>query len=158
MEITVPSITTPFFLVSDKLSADEVGGALKKQCPKTRLKIKKPIKFNSTGNIQLGSVVQYYRGDTVAMILQGFEDAKQLPGNPQFPPNMDMTTWECLNVTVGQSVPLTARHHPSKFWWIFLLCLFGPAAVVGIVYWIKDYFYRRTRSKGKEKGSSYVLL
>lgn len=117
--------TTSFFFVSDMYSAGEVRAAINTTC--IDVTVSDPISFNSTGNLQPGSVVQYYRGDTAAILLQGYEDAKEVPGspnlvpNPPFPPNVNMAKWECLNSTIGESIPLMNGASGFPRWGIALI-------------------------------------
>lgn len=98
----------PFFFVSDNWTVFQIEVLLARTCWGST--ISDPIAFNSTGTIEQGSVVQYYRGASAAVVLPGYEAAKELPNNPHlaqnppFPSNVNSTIWECLNTTIGESI------------------------------------------------------
>lgn len=133
----------PFFFISDDYSGSQISIQLRTGCP--YLIISDPIPFNSTGNIQQGSVVQSYRGYTAAMALQGYNNAQELPGNPNlvpnppFPSNASWDNWECMNETIGAAIPLMEGYHVP--WWtglvaafsILVTCVF--AGVFGTCWW-----------------------
>jgi len=99
-----------FHLISDRQSATEVQRAIQLNC--TDVTVKDPIPFNSTYDLRPDTVVQFYRGDSAAIILQGYDNTREIPGspglipNPPFPSSVNMSTWTCLNYTVGESIPL----------------------------------------------------
>lgn len=121
--------TLPFFFVSDTYSAGEVKGAITASC--TDVTVSDPIPFNSTGNIQTRSVVQFYRGGSAAALLQGYDNTVGSSGspnvvpNPPFPPGANISMWTCLNGTIGASIPLMngASHFPV---WGIILCVILP--------------------------------
>ena len=148
--------TISFVFVSDDWTVDQVKKWLEKKCDD--LKIDKPTAFNSTGDVRLGSVLQYYRGDTAAILLPGYEDAKNLTGDPPFPQSMNADTWRCVNKTIGDSIPL--MDGPVQGWsnWAKYFVGFGCVIVLLLCYLaykflekssiyrgIRDYF---KRSKG----------
>ena len=100
----------PFFFVSDNWTATNVMSAIADSCGD--FTISDPIEFNSTGNIGAGNVVQFYREDSAAIVLQGYENALELPdrpdlvSNPPFPPTVNMAAWSCLNSTIEKDIPL----------------------------------------------------
>jgi hypothetical protein len=104
--------TPAFFFVSDIYTANEMYDTILTQCWESNLLFGAIIPLNSTGNIQPESVLQFYRGDSAAVLLQGYDNAKELPGspnlvpNPPFPPNVNADAWGCLNRTIGASIPL----------------------------------------------------
>ena len=61
----------PFYFVSDEYSGNQTVAQISMCAYVFTMKytIDGSIPFNSTGNIQLGSVVQYYRGDSAAITL-----------------------------------------------------------------------------------------
>lgn len=102
--------TSPFFFVSDSFSAGEVKRTILQNC--SDVTIDGPIPFNSTGDLQFNSVVQLYRGDSAAILLHDYNNTVEVPGNqslvpnPPFPASINMSTWACLNYTIGESIPL----------------------------------------------------
>ena len=99
-----------FHFISDHQSATEVQSAIQRNCSDVTVGV--PIPFNSTNDLRPDTVVQFYRGDSAAILLQGYDNTREIPGrpdlvpNPQFPPSVNMSTWTCLNRTVGESIPL----------------------------------------------------
>ena len=67
-----------------------------------------------------------YRGDTAAMVLQGYDNANEqrdnpnLAPNPPFPPNVGVGVWVCMNATIGRSIPLM-RGVPPRPWKVPLI-------------------------------------
>ena len=102
----------PFYFVSDHYTALEMKYTLNQACWPFGLDMVDPIPFNSTGNIRPGSVVQYYRGDSAAIVLEGYDNAMELPGrpdfvhDPSFPPNVNLDAMGCFNATIQDSIPL----------------------------------------------------
>jgi hypothetical protein len=140
----------PFFFVSDMYSVGEVKASINASC--IDMIVSDPIPFNSTGNINPGSVVQYYRGDSAAIVLRGYEDAKEMPGNlsmvpnPPFPPNINMSGWACLNSTVGGSIPLMHGGSGLPPYKIALCVVLPSSFVLGICYYcIHKSIRNRTR-------------
>lgn len=89
--------SVPFFFISDNDSAIEIQGAIQGSC--SDVAVSDPIPFNSTNNLQLDTVVQYYRGDST----------RESSGSPNFTPflsSVNTSTRECLNYTIGESIPL----------------------------------------------------
>jgi hypothetical protein len=147
MTITQTDDTPPFFFVSDNYTVGQVRNALDENC--FGLTISDPIQFNSTGNIQYGSVVQYYRGDSAAILLRGYEDAMESPNNSPFQLTINVTTWACLNGTIGASIPLMNRSSGHRFplWGVFLITL-GLVALFGYYGYLaytRGYFNRFKR-------------
>ena len=66
------------------------------------------------------SIVQYYRGDSAAVFLQGYDnrmeqdDNPNLVPNPPFPQNVSMDAWGCLNSTIGRAIPLMRGADPPS--------------------------------------------
>ena len=154
MKITVNNVDGPsFFFVSDNYTAFEIKGMIPKACLGFPDTISDPIPFNSTGNIQLGSVVQYYRGDSAAMVLQGYDDAMELPGwqdlmhNPPFPPHVSSPIWDCFNTSIGDAIPLV-RGEIIPGWEIALSVVFSLLFLcLSFLLWhcVLKYYYRRLR-------------
>ena len=149
------STALPFFFISDMYSAGEVKTSITTNC--TGVVVSDPIPFNSTGNIQLGSVVQYYRGETAAIVLRGYENAKEMPGspglapNPPFPPSINVTEWACLNATIGGSIPLMNGSSHLAPWKIVLAVVLPVLFVSGCCYCICF-----PKKKQKEQGFECV--
>lgn len=129
-EDTIRTPTLPFFFVSDNYTAFQMNSTIANSCG-ILLEISDPIPFNSTGNIQPESLVQFFRGDSAAIYLQGYDNTKELPGNPNlvpnpaFPPNASMDAWTCINSTIGESIPL--MHGGDTFAaWKIALCIVVP--------------------------------
>jgi hypothetical protein len=90
----------PYFFVSDSYTVSQMDLTIHANCSVYRLNISEPIPFNSTGDIQLGSVFQYYCVDSAAMMIQGYDNTKEVPSDTL------MTAWGCFNDTIGISIPL----------------------------------------------------
>ena len=103
--------TAPFFFVSDNYTASQIYHILDADYGYV-MKISNLIPFNSTGNIQPESIVQFYRGDTAAIVLQGYDNTRELSDNPNlmqnppFPPDAMADLWVTINTTIGASIPL----------------------------------------------------
>jgi len=99
-----------FHLISDRHSATEVKNAIQGNC--SSVTVGEPTAFNSTNGVRPDTVVQFYRGDSAAILLQGYDNTREMPGrpdlvpNPPFPSSVNMSTWTCLNYTIGESIPL----------------------------------------------------
>lgn len=102
--------TLQFHFISDRHSTTEVQNAIRGNC--SGVTVGDPIPFNSTGDIRPDTAVQFYRGDSAAILLQEYNNTKEIPGrqdlvpNPPFPSSVNMSTWACLNYTIGESIPL----------------------------------------------------
>lgn len=90
--------STKLLFISDKYRVIKVQGAIRENC--SDLTISDPILFNSTNNLPLGTVVQFFRGDNITAVPWGNDSAKVT--SP--PPSIDTSTWECLNYTIGESM------------------------------------------------------
>lgn len=130
MIITVGTNSTPpFFFVSDTYTAGEVKRTIIANC--ANVTVGDPTPLNSTGNLYAGGVVQLYRGDSAAILLQGYDNTKELTGNstpvpnPPLPPSINMSIWTCLNGTIGESIPLTSGTSSFPQWGI-ALCVLLP--------------------------------
>ena len=131
----------PFYFVSDNHTAGQVRIALDENCPEVTTS--DPIRFNSTGNIRLEEVVQFYRGDTAAML---FPDTM-----PSIPPGGNRVLWSCLNETIGESIPLMNRSYLDGWDRLpVLLRLFIFFAAVGSVASLAVCYGKRF-FKGKDK-------
>ena len=149
----------PFFFVSDNYTTSQVKSVIKWNC--TAFSASDPISFNSTGNIQPGSVLQLYRGDTAAMILQGYDNANEqrdnpnLAPNPPFPSNVSVDAWLCMNATIGRSIPL--MHGPRFRPWKLGLEIAGSILLTGLIVWglykclKKDKLEKRRKKKEEQK-------
>ena len=122
--------TLPFFFVSDNYTAFQMTNTIINSCWLLDLVVDNPVPFNSTGNIRLEAAVQYFRGGSAAIFLPGYDNTKELAGNPNlvpnpvFPQNVSMDAWTCLNSTIGQSIPLMQGGTFPK--WGIALCVLLP--------------------------------
>ena len=103
----------PFFFVSDSYTVTQMNATINNICAEHHaFTISAPIALNSTGNIKPESVVQFYRGDSAALLLQGYNNTKELPGyrhigpNPPFPTEVGLNLVSCIDKTVANSIPL----------------------------------------------------
>ena len=123
----------PFFFVSDNYTTNQVKEMLSKNC--TSFNVADPILLNSTGNIQPGSVAQLYRGDTAALLIQGYDntneqrDNQTLVPNPPFPSNVSVGAWVCMNRTIGASIPLMHGGSPRR-WVIPVIAVLSLLATI----------------------------
>ena len=143
----------PFFFISDLYTALETRNAINYRCYFIDSYISPPIPFNSTGNIKLGSVVQYYRGDSAAIVLQGYNNSEELPGrpdliyNPPFPPNVSYHDWRCVNTTIGDAIPIIHGVTPLPAWFNALSVVIP---IMSLILAIASYrWYLRVRNKRK---------
>jgi len=92
-------------------SVIQVRGIIWENC--SDLTVSDLILFDSTNNLRLGTVIQFFRGDCVATLLWGNDSAREIFDSPnpvpipQSPPSINMSTWGCLGYTTGESVPIT---------------------------------------------------
>ena len=160
MVITPKNSTLPLFFVSDSFTVGQVKKVLDKHntCDHV-FKTGKPIRFNSTGNIRFKSVVQFYRGDSAAIVVTGYEE----PGNPSFPLSTHMPTWECLNTTIGESIPLADPDLKFSDTWygqfvIVLGSICGFVACLAImIYHDKIWRFLKCRRDSPRRGNSIPL-
>ena len=102
--------TSSFVFVSDNYTAGQVRNALDDSG--FPFNISDLTSFNSTGNLQQEAIVQFYRGDTAAVFLLGYDNTVEplnnpnLVPNPPFPPGMSADAWLSINETIGSSIPL----------------------------------------------------
>lgn len=153
--ITQTDVTPPYSFVSDNYTVGQVSNTLNDNC--FGLTISDPILLNSTGNIRRGSVLQYYRGDSAAILLRGYEDAQGLPGNLPFPPSVNATTWACLNSTIASSIPLMSPPGYHFPWWGVLLITFGIVAFCCCGYYGYTHGYFNL-PKSDDDGGRYTRL
>ena len=121
-----------FYFVSDNYTALALNETIHDACGSYNFNISSPIPFNSTGNIHFGSVVQYYRGDSAAMVLEGYDNTKKLPHkhnlkrNPPLPPDV-LDTWTCFHKAIGDSIPLMHGkvYSPGMIAMFVLVSIFG---------------------------------
>ena len=120
--------TAPFFFVSDNYTALQIRHEVNQNCL-LGAAFDLPIAFNSTGNIRLGNVLQYYRGDSAAVVFQDFDLVKELNSgkNLSFPNSFTARSWKCMNSTIGSSIPLMhGAANPLRFLALLLLLLLLP--------------------------------
>lgn len=165
MEIIPSNVTAKspsFFFVADNYTVHQIKDAINLNstlCTTTNFTINDPITLNSTGNLRQETVVQYYRGDSAMILLQGYNNAQGNASLP-FPPfaqNATADAWGCLNPTIGRSIPLLEMNHPNNK---------GKTAgiVLGVLFAV-FFFYRyiskhRKKEKGKDREYSvnYPLM
>lgn len=156
MNITTPgTLDLPFYFVSDLYTAGEVAAALTWNCSIAQVDISDPVPFNLTGDIQPRSVVQFYRGDSAAILLRDYDSSKEITDspylvpNPPFPSSVNETVWGCMNYTIGNSIPLMGVPHNFPDW-AFTLCIIagfialccGCCCCCFVAGWAKDYSTR----------------
>ena len=147
------ALARPFFFVSDSYTVNQVSNALAESCLISN--ISDPIPFNLTGNMQPGNLLQYYRGDSAAILLEGYDNSKEpsdspnLVPNPPFPLNVSVDAWSCLNQTIGASVPLmnTASGFPQ---WAIALIVVLSCVFLGLIS-LGVWLYRKRRARGGPK-------
>ncbi|KAF9648310.1 hypothetical protein BDM02DRAFT_2323748 [Thelephora ganbajun] len=100
------SDSTSFFFISNSYSATEVQRAVQENCSDAT--VSDLVPFDSTDDLQLGTLVQFYHGDCAAILLRGYDSAKETPGSPNFLPNppFQSSALECLYYTIGESMTL----------------------------------------------------
>ena len=117
MALTPSNATVPpskFIFVADNKTVFQINNTVSENCT-THWTTSTPIAFNSTGNLLPESVLQYYRGESAVVLLQGYDNTKEQPNSPNLVPNPPMSSnvsaeaWECLNVTIGESIPIMQR-------------------------------------------------
>ena len=157
MALTPSNATVPpskFIFVAENQTVFQINNTVSENCT-THWTTSTPIAFNSTGNLLPESVIQYYRGESAVVLLQGYDNTKVQPNSPNLVPNPPMSSnvsaeaWECLNVTIGESIPLmqTSSGLPkgTKIGLGVGLGLGLPALILFICWWSKH---------GKKKGGS----
>ena len=104
----------------------------------------------------MGSVVQYYRGESAAMLLEGYDNTKELPNephlvqNPPFSSNVSLDAWKCFDETIGDSIPLMQGEELPK--WVIKVCVAAACVALlisaGALY-LCIYFKRQRRQLRK---------
>lgn len=134
--------TPPFFFVSDRYTADQVGKAVYERC--LLLDVGSPVPFNSSGSIQLGNVLQYYRGDSAAVVFPGYGNTQGVPyltGSMPIPDSR-VDAWPCINSTIGQTIPLVDTGLPMPRWAFAVISL-------SAIYWTWRNLKGRTLRAGE---------
>lgn len=155
VNITGPN-PPPFYFVADSFTAGQINITVYAQCP--NLTISDPIPFNSTGDIEPGSVVQLYRGATAAVLLQGYDDANEQLNNPNLVPNppfssdASMAVWSCLNTTIGASIPLREGAR-LKAWYIVVPVVLGISLLL-FLWWLLC----KAKKKKQSRKENYKLM
>lgn len=120
-----------FFSISDKYDLTEVQGLT--QGKRSGLTVSDRIQFNPTDNLQLSAAVQSLCGGDVAALVGNCNNARELPGGQNFvsdPPStssINMGVWECLNYTVGESMPLVNAAPGSTYLLLSWIPSFSPS-------------------------------
>lgn len=119
-------------------SVIQVQGIIWENC--SDLTVSDLILFDSTNNLRLSTVIQFFRGDCVATLLWGNDSAKEISESPNSipipnpPPSINTSTWGCLGYTTGESVPFmnpvsgitlntVVLGGPCVFFFLFVLLL-----------------------------------
>ncbi|KAI0041886.1 hypothetical protein FA95DRAFT_1548213 [Auriscalpium vulgare] len=102
------------------------------------------LQYNGTGGPFPEQVAQYYRGSSVALTVDGYNNTAALiyvnnmtQAPALLPPTIDLTLLNCVNSTIGANVPLVAMEPP---WYktvigiIGLLGLIFFAIILGIAF------------------------
>lgn len=154
MRIVSKHSPLPFIFVSDHWTACNVRHMITRSC--RDLWTYRPVPFNSTGDIGLGHVLQYYRGDSAAMVLPGYDNANELPDNPNLgpnpplPPTADPRAWRCLNTTIGESIPMVGD--PAIVWSLTPT----HSLIMLVLYFV--YLFRRVCRQERSSTLQYELL
>lgn len=128
--ITSPAPVTTYHLVSDNNTVVALIGTLATGCPNITNQplIAKAFSGNAS-DPQPESTVQYYRASSVALTLDGYNntaalsDDANLPATP-LPTGIDQSFLNCLNQTIGDSVPLVdAAFLLSPNVWLMLISI-----------------------------------
>ena len=119
-------------------SVIQVQGIIWENC--SDLAVSDLILFDSTNNLRLSTVIQFFRGDCVATLLWGNDSAKEISESPNSipipnpPPSINTSTWGCSGYTTGESVPFmnpvsgitlntVVLGGPCVFFFLFVLLL-----------------------------------
>ncbi|TCD60630.1 hypothetical protein EIP91_009761 [Steccherinum ochraceum] len=115
---TSPTSNSSFHVLSDNSTVTSLIGSITSNCtlgPNSANTNTTPTFYDSsstdTSQPRPEQVVQYYRGSSVALTLDRYNDTSALSENQTAPdvpiPSwVDATTLDCLNQTIGQAVPL----------------------------------------------------
>lgn len=115
---TSPTSNSTFHVLSDNSTVTSLIGSITSNCTlgaNSANTNTTPTAYDSNSNDtsqpRPEQVVQYYRGSSVALTLDGYNDTSALNENQTAPdvpiPSwVDATTLDCLNQTIGQAVPL----------------------------------------------------
>jgi len=108
-----------FFVLSDQSTVSSLIGSVNANCSSNldqNNTSSSPTPYTNTTTAPLPEqVLQYYRGSSVVLTLDGYNDTAALNGtqNPNasgpavpFPSGTDMALLTCLNETIGRAVPL----------------------------------------------------
>ncbi|KZV98194.1 hypothetical protein EXIGLDRAFT_728659 [Exidia glandulosa HHB12029] len=117
--ITSPAPIATYHVVSDNNTVHALIDTLTTNCSTISNKPLTAKSFSGgAGDPQPETTIQYYRSSSVALTLDGYNntaalsDDTSLPNTP-LPSSLDQTFLNCLNVTIGASVPLIDGACPS---------------------------------------------
>ncbi|KZV98189.1 hypothetical protein EXIGLDRAFT_746693 [Exidia glandulosa HHB12029] len=118
-QVTIKSPATPqlttYHLIADHDTVQSLITSLTTNCTSISNKPLTSTQFNAQqGEPQPESVIQYYRASSVALTLEGYNNTAALLDDPAaskvaptpLPSGIDQTFLQCLNATIGASVPL----------------------------------------------------
>ncbi|KAI0071655.1 hypothetical protein K474DRAFT_1606564 [Panus rudis PR-1116 ss-1] len=111
------SFNSTFHVLADNTTVTLLVPAIESNCTNFNLNTtassSSPSPYNSSDPLQPRpeQVVQYYRGSSVALTLDGYNDTTALQDKPTephvpIPSWVDMVLLDCLNQTIGAAVPL----------------------------------------------------
>ncbi|KAI0754032.1 hypothetical protein C8Q80DRAFT_1136347 [Daedaleopsis nitida] len=101
-----------FHVVSDNSTVTALIGSIAANCSFASNSSTAPASFTGAASEPLPEqAIQYYRASSVVLTLDGYNDTAALTGDesaqpPPLPTGVDMTLLNCLNDTIGESVPL----------------------------------------------------
>ena len=118
------SPNTTFHVLSDNTTVSSLISTVTTNCSTflSKSSSTSPFPFNasSPNAPQPEQAIQYYRASSTVLTLDGYNNSatfssnESMPDTP-LPPNIDMKLLECLNQTIGLSVPLVDGAFPALF-------------------------------------------
>ena len=111
------------YVVADKPTLTAIKPLIKWWCPRSdstgwffsdKVRVSKPKKFKGPAKDPNGPVpeqaVIYYRGSSAALLLAEYNNTAQVvdtsPEDSPFPSLADTPFFQCINMTIGESIPL----------------------------------------------------
>ena len=122
----IRSKISTFYFVADNQTATTMVPIIQANCNSSLISSisNPPVPYKSSDPQTPGprpeKAVQYYRGSTAVLMLEGYNDTAQLsddttlPDTP-LPTNIDATLLSCLNQTLGSSIPLVDAANPTAW-------------------------------------------
>ncbi|CDO71014.1 hypothetical protein BN946_scf184844.g18 [Trametes cinnabarina] len=129
------STNTTFHVVSDNSTVTALIASVDANCTVASNSSTSPLAFNGTASDpKPEQAIQYYRGSSVVLTLDGYNDTSALVDNstapaPPIPSNIDTSLLNCLNQTIGAAVPLFDDSQESS-----AQSLLPNISIVGLVY------------------------